>query len=332
MNQQNISGAPKGSMPRIYTVFTLAGVWQAVLNQQQLRLGSTPYYQDETGLLAGKTIYGCLEYLIETTLTNQTGITFALDALGAGDDGYINSVIPFPVVTAGSFVTDLTYRIKTVGTTDFTLIGASANTIGVLFIAFGAGTGNGTAVGPPMVELNGTPDDGTGTYGSPTTPDKFESYGQLIHDLLNLTNTVLRPEAVLEFKVVYPQNTDATNETYSSTASLGHPFYEYLNVRLNMVPNHIEVFGLDTAGASVVGIWYDSDHYATPPTYSGSFMPVLKSYFYPGLISSALCDIQAEVIGRQLREAQLAQRIIIPMDSRVELYDRISLVDTRMVT
>lgn len=50
------------------------------------------------------------------------------------------------LVTAGGFVTGVEYQILTVGTTDFTLIGASANTIGVVFTATGAGTGTGTAV------------------------------------------------------------------------------------------------------------------------------------------------------------------------------------------
>jgi len=51
-----------------------------------------------------------------------------------------------PVITAGSFVVDTSYKILTVGTTDFTLIGASANTIGVTFTATGVGTGTGTAI------------------------------------------------------------------------------------------------------------------------------------------------------------------------------------------
>lgn len=48
-------------------------------------------------------------------------------------------------VTAGSFVIGAEYQILTVGTTDFTLIGASENTVGVNFIATGVGTGTGTA-------------------------------------------------------------------------------------------------------------------------------------------------------------------------------------------
>jgi hypothetical protein len=48
-------------------------------------------------------------------------------------------------VNAGSFVTGKKYKINAVGSTNFTLIGASANTSGVVFTATGAGTGSGTA-------------------------------------------------------------------------------------------------------------------------------------------------------------------------------------------
>jgi hypothetical protein len=50
-----------------------------------------------------------------------------------------------PSVTSGSFVVGSSYKITSIGTTDFTGIGASANTIGVTFTATGVGTGTGTA-------------------------------------------------------------------------------------------------------------------------------------------------------------------------------------------
>ena len=46
---------------------------------------------------------------------------------------------------AGSFVTGQTYAITLVGTTDFTAIGASSNTVGIVFKATGAGSGTGAA-------------------------------------------------------------------------------------------------------------------------------------------------------------------------------------------
>jgi type IV pilus assembly protein PilY1 len=52
---------------------------------------------------------------------------------------------PINLVNAGSFVVGQAYAIASVGTTLFTSIGASANTVGTAFTATGAGTGTGTA-------------------------------------------------------------------------------------------------------------------------------------------------------------------------------------------
>ena len=48
-------------------------------------------------------------------------------------------------ITAGAFVIGATYTITSVGTTSFTSIGASANTVGIAFTATGVGSGTGTA-------------------------------------------------------------------------------------------------------------------------------------------------------------------------------------------
>lgn len=59
---------------------------------------------------------------------------------------YAPAVVTGTSVTAGSFVTGNVYQITTLGTTDYTLIGASANASGVQFTATGPGTGTGTAL------------------------------------------------------------------------------------------------------------------------------------------------------------------------------------------
>ena len=48
-------------------------------------------------------------------------------------------------LTAGSFTIGSTYLITSIGTTNFTTIGASANTVGFHFVATGVGSGTGTA-------------------------------------------------------------------------------------------------------------------------------------------------------------------------------------------
>ena len=53
-----------------------------------------------------------------------------------------------PATTAAdALVSGTVYQILTVGNTDFTAVGASANTVGVVFTATGAGTGTGTVSG-----------------------------------------------------------------------------------------------------------------------------------------------------------------------------------------
>ena len=48
-------------------------------------------------------------------------------------------------VSAGQFIVGVDYQIESVGTTDFTLIGAASNTVGVIFTATGIGSGTGIA-------------------------------------------------------------------------------------------------------------------------------------------------------------------------------------------
>ena len=60
----------------------------------------------------------------------------------------IVKINPLLTITAGSFVVSIVYTILTVGTTNFTLIGAASNTIGIVFTATGVGAGTGTATTP----------------------------------------------------------------------------------------------------------------------------------------------------------------------------------------
>jgi hypothetical protein len=55
-------------------------------------------------------------------------------------------------VAATALVAGTIYQILTVGTSDFTLVGASANTVGTIFTATGATTGTGTVSGQQGVE------------------------------------------------------------------------------------------------------------------------------------------------------------------------------------
>ena len=98
----------------------------------------------------------------EIWLTYAVGYKFVLQTasgvqIWSYDNIPTNTPIPFPndaanisyeegyTVTAGSFVIGSTYLISSIGSTDFTAIGASANQTGTYFTATGVGSGTGTA-------------------------------------------------------------------------------------------------------------------------------------------------------------------------------------------
>jgi hypothetical protein len=62
-----------------------------------------------------------------------------------GPTGYDGSAVVGQTVTLpGNLMIGSTYTITSIGTTDFTLVGATSNTLGLTFTANGAGTGTGT--------------------------------------------------------------------------------------------------------------------------------------------------------------------------------------------
>jgi len=71
--------------------------------------------------------------------------TTAVTSVAPSSNGQVLLVTAGTSVTAGLFVIGASYTITAVGTTSFTAIGASANTVGVSFVATGVGTGTGTA-------------------------------------------------------------------------------------------------------------------------------------------------------------------------------------------
>lgn len=105
------------------------------------------------GNATARTNYPSAGQVQDGTLTYLTGVsgTDTITAIGPiGMASYVvgqtfRFIAASNVTTAGSFTVGRTYVIVSVGTTDFTLIGASANTVGVVFVATGVGTGTGTA-------------------------------------------------------------------------------------------------------------------------------------------------------------------------------------------
>jgi len=282
----DVSGAVKGSRPQIVTILVLQGVWSAVLNKENVRLGESPYFRlalegDSIAELENKTIYDVLKHLIKTALPAQTGYAFTLDDLGDEDDGHINIDVPFP--SGGEFMRT---------------INADA-------------------------------------------PGRFQTYGEVINGLLELTGCAIIPRAGLAFKIIYPEKGDAYDKIYYSRVADGHPFYEAEHRRLNGLTNHVEVYGYDPDTDNIiVGDWFDSDHYATAPirpftpadiqtAYTGTYMPVTESTYEEGLDSVLKCIARAAFYAWQIKDSVLGSRILIPMDASVELCDNVATHDYR---
>ncbi len=99
-----------------------------------------------------------------------------------------------PVVTAGAFVVGVNYRILTVGTTDFTLIGAAANTVGTIFTATGVGAGTGTATASGVIAYYDTGNTAAYMDGSEYFVDTKSEPGRIVLNYgKSWPSTTLRP-------------------------------------------------------------------------------------------------------------------------------------------
>ena len=126
---------------------------------------------------------------------------------------YVESLVQLPSTTSvGATTLEVGYKysITTLGTTDFTLVGASSNTVGLEFTATGVGTGTGTAA---IMESTGfTISDTVDVNGNPgsvlvlnTAP--VPTAGLLLY-VGNLTNT-----AVMTINYNSLRNASATTAT-----------------------------------------------------------------------------------------------------------------------
>ena len=107
-------------------------------------------------------------------------------------------------ISAGSFSIGKIYTIKTVGSTNFVAVGASANTVGVTFTATGAGSGSGTVTNTKTLKyaLSGSDE----TYTAPI----------VLPQALEFTLNANTEQAVIGFNMIFDES--SVTEVYASTA------------------------------------------------------------------------------------------------------------------
>ena len=162
-NLQNIT--PQNTITNTAPVFsTTSGSSTVTVVDSNLSASVLDYVNYVTPVaVGGLVLYG--PYLLQTA----AGTTYSILASSAATLTANTSTN----TTAGSFVVGNTYQIVSVGSTNFTSIGASANTVGVIFNATGVGAGTGTA------KLVGVPSFQT-TSGSQTVTCYLDNHGYLV--------------------------------------------------------------------------------------------------------------------------------------------------------
>ncbi len=276
--QHTLSGGSKNGKKDLKILLELEGVWN-ILKEQLVLIGTAPFHNDNFGNLTGKTIYGVLKYLIETSLYSLTGsiFQFTLDALGDQDDGAINSFVPEPVKN------------------------------------------------PEIPFLN------------KKAPERYETFIEVFESLLVWTGSYLLARDNLTFKIIYPQSTDAVQETYYSSLSDGHVFYEHTEDEYVKRPNRVITYS-DLSedkdwSTFVSGNAYDPDEWdLSTGTYTGEYMNIIRTKVdSEGLLitSSARADTWAAFLLDKYQAETFGGRIVVPFDPRIELFDRAQTISTR---
>lgn len=109
-----------------------------------------------------------------TTWINGNVVTNLLELNTVSSDPLFNNGTG-NTVTAGSFTATKKYTIKTIGTTNFTSIGATSNTVGLQFAATGVGTGTGTAEEADFTLQSGSPAKTTCLIGQTVTDKNYKN-------------------------------------------------------------------------------------------------------------------------------------------------------------
>lgn len=152
---ENVGKITRTTIQTSTTPAAVAGFIKIGLTADKNIISSISVYNQTTSTLIASSNYSIVvEGLVPVLKITTGGYISTSDILEItiieGNLIYINGEeIKFttvnPLISAGSFVVGKTYQIETLGTTDFTLIGAASNTLGISFVATGVGTGTGKA-------------------------------------------------------------------------------------------------------------------------------------------------------------------------------------------
>lgn len=156
----------------------------------------------------------------------------------------------------------------------------------------------------------------------------YENAAALLYRLIWMTRCYLRAKNSKAWDLVYPQTSDAVDETYYSDKA--HWFTEYAEKTILLIPNSIVVLCNQDPNNE-----WDTDAYplivgtATDATHIAKYAEIVQVFIAGNIRNQNDANARAAAILTRLKSEILAGRLVIPHDARVELYDKVSVVDTR---
>jgi hypothetical protein len=158
---------------------------------------------------------------------------------------------------------------------------------------------------------------------------KYESKLPVLARLSYMTMCYMKPLADNHIKIVYPQDSDATDLTIYSDAVPW--FYEFNEIKNENLPNSILVLadntGMDTTTYAWPAIKYcyadDTDSYARTGFYINGI------YQAPTITDQTDGENRAAAILARMKSESLSQALVIPHHCGIELYDHLLIKDKR---
>lgn len=152
----------------------------------------------------------------------------------------------------------------------------------------------------------------------------FEDALTLVRRLMDMTKSYLRAEADLKFRIIYPQEDDVEDVTYYSYQN--HYFYESLERRNLVIPNHIIVF----ANAGDDGLWTDIiTAEAMDEDQIEKYRDITEIHLAPTIDDQDDAYNRAVAILTKQQAGLISGRLIAPHDCRLQLYDKVNKGDNR---
>ena len=149
-------------------------------------------------------------------------------------------------VTAGSFVPGFVYTIQTIGTTDYTLIGAANNIVGTTFYCTGVGTGTGTAT--------------SNTFGNIAI-----GYRTLFYNTTGYWNTAVGSSALRDNTTGYWNTAMGSSALYTNTTGIDNTAMGYWSLYRNTTGSYNTAIGFQVLR------WSSTAHGNTAMGYSALY-------------------------------------------------------------